>query len=273
MDAAGLIEQANERSELACDVFCQFQKFDTDQSGYLGFRELGQALRALFKGAGLKKTPDFAALEESFGKADADGDNKISQDEFVAWYNHAVEWTRRLQDEAVAEAIEAKKSKQPAMLGQSALSTTSTKVLFDLKMHGHRKEATPRSEAEASSHQELKHMLALDGLPSLSESESRGVRDLFMRAVAEADKAPATGAATLCVRACNPEPWSSPQHLHPGLRHAFSQERQAGPPPVRDAAGQPGAAAASSSPIHTALQPPAPGPQPDVPRPVRRRRG
>ena len=48
MNASALIEQANERSEQACDIFCQF---DADQSGYLGFRELGQALRALFKEA------------------------------------------------------------------------------------------------------------------------------------------------------------------------------------------------------------------------------
>ena len=194
MNASALIEQANERSEQACDIFCQF---DADQSGYLGFRELGQALRALFKEAGLKKTPDFAALEEAFGKADANGDNKISQEEFVAWFNHAVEWTRRLQDEAEAEA--AKRAERPAMLGQSALSTTSTKVLFDLKMHGHHsRSATPRrrdTEAEASSHQQLKDMLALDGLPSLSESEGRRVRDLFMRAVAEADKTSATPSA------------------------------------------------------------------------------
>ena len=37
MDASALIEQANARSELAYDVFYQF---DADQSGYLGFREL-----------------------------------------------------------------------------------------------------------------------------------------------------------------------------------------------------------------------------------------
>ena len=194
MEASALIEQANARSELAYDVFYQF---DADQSGYLGFRELGQALRALFKEAGLKKAPNFAALEESFGKADANGDNKVSPEEFVAWYNHAVEWTQRLQDEAEAEA-EAKRPERPALLGQSALSTTSTKMLFDLKMHGHRQVATPRrrdTEAEASSHQQLKQMLALDGLPSLSESESRRVRDLFMRAVAEADKASATPSA------------------------------------------------------------------------------
>ena len=102
LDAAALIELANERSEQAHEVFC---KFDADGSGYLGFRELGQALRALFKQAGLKKTPDFATLEEQFGKADTNGDNQVSPEEFVAWYNHAVEWTRRLQAEAEAAAV------------------------------------------------------------------------------------------------------------------------------------------------------------------------
>ena len=57
MDASALIEQANERSELACDVFCMF---DAGQSGYLGFRKLGQALRALFREAGLKNKVSLA---------------------------------------------------------------------------------------------------------------------------------------------------------------------------------------------------------------------
>ena len=194
LDAAALIELANERSEKAHEVFAQF---DADQSGYLGFRELGQALRALFKQAGLKKTPDFATLEEQFGKADTNGDNKVSPEEFVAWYNHAVEWTRRLQAEAEAEA-EAKRSERPALLGQSALSQTSTQVLFELKMYGQGKQATPRSahsEAEASSLHQLKEVLDIDHLPSLSEDENRRVRDLFMRAVTEADKATATPSA------------------------------------------------------------------------------
>ena len=164
MDASALVEQANERSDLASYVFCQFQKFDADHSGYLGFRELGQALRALFKEAGLKRTPDFGALEESFDTADTDGDNKVSLDEFVAWYNHTVEWTRRLHDEAVTEVRSRKHTvyaphssalpstssppappvcplpqvteakKRPPLLGQSSLSSKSTKVLFDLKM-------------------------------------------------------------------------------------------------------------------------------------------
>lgn len=195
LDAAALIELANERSEQAHEIFAQF---DADQSGYLGFRELGQALRALFKQAGLKKTPDFATLEEQFGTADTDGDNKVSPEEFVAWYNHAVEWTRRLQAEAEAEAA-AKRSERPALLGQSALSQTSTQMLFELKMYGQGKQATPRhshgSEAEASSQQRLKEVLDIDSLPSLSEGENRRVRDLFMRAVTEADKATATPSA------------------------------------------------------------------------------
>ena len=44
MDADALIQSASAREELACDVYCQFQTFDADHSGHLGFRELGQAL-------------------------------------------------------------------------------------------------------------------------------------------------------------------------------------------------------------------------------------
>lgn len=75
-------------------------------------------------------------------------------------------------------------------------ATLCVQVLFDLKMHGQSRSATPRRPAEAaSSHQQLKDMLALDSLPSLSLSESRRVRDLFMRAVTEADKASTTPSA------------------------------------------------------------------------------
>ena len=129
MDADALIQSASAREELACDVYCQFQTFDADHSGHLGFRELGQALRQLFKEAGLKNSPDFSTLEESFGAADTDGDNKISLEEFVAWYNHTIEWTARLHAEE-ANAQEAKKDKPATTLGR-----TESKLVFDLKMH------------------------------------------------------------------------------------------------------------------------------------------
>ena len=132
MDADALIQSASAREELACDVYCQFQTFDADHSGHLGFRELGLALRQLFKEAGLKKSPDFNTLEESFGAADTDGDNKISLEEFVAWYNHTIEWTARLHAEEAQEeeAQEAKKEKPATTLGR-----TESKLVFDLKMH------------------------------------------------------------------------------------------------------------------------------------------
>lgn len=200
MDADALIQSASAREELACDVYCQFQTFDADHSGHLGFRELGLALRQLFKEAGLKKSPDFNTLEESFGAADTDGDNKISLEEFVAWYNHTIEWTARLHAEEAQEeeAQEAKKEKPATTLGR-----TESKLVFDLKMHdlnqrtgrGNPGPDTPRSraltEASASLHR-VQSVLAVDRLPHLTDSESRRVRDLFMQAVSETDKAIAT---------------------------------------------------------------------------------
>ena len=230
MDASALIEQANERSELACDVFCMF---DADQSGYLGFRELGQALRALFREAGLKKTPDFAALEESFGKADANGDNKVSQEEFVAWYNHAVEWTRRLQDETEAEA-EAKRPARPALLGQSALSTTSTKVLFDIKMietvtlcaRGCNPMCPGALRSQDARAEQVCHAEAAcrGGLLTPAAEGHAGARQ---PAELELEREP-QGARPFHARG---------DRGGQGLHHALRKEQPAGPPTVRDAAG------------------------------------
>ena len=82
-----------------------FYENDKDGNGKLGFRELCAAIRDLMNRAGIKTKLDMKGMEAHFEKADSDGDKSISLDEFVEWYNHFVEWSKRLQETKPAEEV------------------------------------------------------------------------------------------------------------------------------------------------------------------------
>eukprot|EP00966_Prymnesium_polylepis_P329225 7384962-Prymnesium_polylepis.2 len=82
-----------------------FYENDKDGNSKLGFRELCAAIRDLMNRAGIKTKVDMKGMEAHFEKADTDGDKSISLDEFVEWYNHFVEWSKRLQETKPAEEV------------------------------------------------------------------------------------------------------------------------------------------------------------------------
>lgn len=64
------------------DLSQLFKTLDADGSGFLDQREVGQAATML----GFPFETD-AALASAFAKLDADGNGKVSEAEFIAWWN------------------------------------------------------------------------------------------------------------------------------------------------------------------------------------------
>ena len=171
-----------------------FSEFDIDDSGYLGFKEMSEALRKLWDQAGLKPRPDFDTLEAQFHEADSDGDNQVDLAEFVKWYSHAIEWTHRLKES------EAHRKKDAEAAAAGKLDKDDSKVLF----HSKRSQKWSHAEAEklkrssaappgpfsisltagppaaadgaAASRQRLNALLDLVNVPSYSDREQRRVR-------------------------------------------------------------------------------------------------
>ena len=88
-----LFDLHESRSNRAVELFEQHKQED----GTIGFRQLTAVLRAMLKEEGVKARLDFETLEAKFEEADTNGDKRVSYDEFIAWYNHTVEWARRCE--------------------------------------------------------------------------------------------------------------------------------------------------------------------------------
>ena len=77
-----------------------FFKYDSDGSGTLGFKEMAAAIRDLMAEAGAKVRLNMKQFEEQFDAADADGDNKVTFEEFVNWYNGFANFARVMAQQA-----------------------------------------------------------------------------------------------------------------------------------------------------------------------------
>ena len=116
------------------DAALIFAEFDVDSSGYLGFRELAEALRTLWKRAGITSMkPDFATLEKQFAAADVNKDNKVTLPEFMDWYNFAVDWVERLLE---SEEQRQQQATSKADARRKTLNESDTRALAQIKSSG-----------------------------------------------------------------------------------------------------------------------------------------
>eukprot|EP00966_Prymnesium_polylepis_P005545 127091-Prymnesium_polylepis.1 len=91
---AKLASVATERAAIAQKAFYDH---DADGSGALSFRELCAAMRQLMRDSGIKARPNMEVLEAKFAEADSDGNQTISFEEFVEFYNTCVSWAKTVK--------------------------------------------------------------------------------------------------------------------------------------------------------------------------------
>lgn len=169
------------------DAALIFAEADVDGSGYLGFRELAEALRTLWKRAGITSMkPDFATLEKQFAAADANNDNKVSLPEFMDWYNYTVDWVERLL-ESEAERQKSQGVAKVADSRRKTLNASDTKALVQIKSSGSKPTRKDGADAKESNRQ-VRAAMDVASIPHFSDTERSRLRDIFMASVAQAER-------------------------------------------------------------------------------------